>query len=674
MNLLDLAVKVTIDDQATAKIGTISNSIKSGLGTAAKVGAAALAAGTAAVGAFAASSIQAGMNFDSAMSQVAATMGTTVDQIGELRDFAQEMGATTAFSATQAAEALNYMALAGYDANTSMEMLPNVLNLAAAGGMELASASDMITDAQSALGLTLDQTSDMVDQMAAASSKTNTSVEQLGSAILTVGGTAKNLKGGTVELSQALGLLADNGIKGAEGGTALRNVLLGISSEKFESTFGELGVAAYDAEGNMRSLKDIFADMNTAMADMTVEEKTKALSEAFNKVDLKSLNALLATDAERWDEVEAAISDSAGAAERMAETQLDNLAGDVTLFKSAFEGLQIALSDQATPALREFVQFGTDALSQLTEAMKEGGFAGFAEKFGEIVQDGLTSLIEALPRFLETGTQIIGSIVSGLQSALPTMISQLAASITAMANYIIENADAMLEAAGEFFMSIATAVVDALPQILTALGSMLVTLIGSIVTHLPDIIAAAFELFGGIITGLWEAAVNIGTEIGNMLQGAVDAIGEWVGSFVEAGANLIQGLIDGFLSGVGDFLAAVGGAVQQGDWAAQQVGQIASPSKLMKKRGKQLIEGLALGITDNMGMVSDAMGGLSSALEMPSGLSFDGSFTATGARASSPSVVFYLNYNEGSGKEELVDLIGDRMRLLGYAGTEVVYG
>ena len=164
-----------------------------GLTTVAKVGAAAIAGAAGAVSVFGVKSIQAGMDFDSSMSQVAATMGTTVDQIGELRDFAQEMGRTTAFSATQSADALNYMALAGYDAQTSMAMLPNVLNLAAAGGIELAQASDMVTDAQSAFGLTTAQTTAMVDQMAKTSSKTNTSVQQLGEGFLKIGATARNL-------------------------------------------------------------------------------------------------------------------------------------------------------------------------------------------------------------------------------------------------------------------------------------------------------------------------------------------------------------------------------------------------------------------------------------------------------------------------------------------------
>ena len=195
-------------------------------------------------------SLKAGADFDTAMSQVAATSGKTVGDIKELRDFAKQMGSTTSFSATQAAQGLNYMALAGYDAETSMKMLPTVLDLAAAGAMDLADASDMVTDAQTALGLSLDDTTTLVDQMAKTSSKSNTSVSQMGEAILKIGGNAKNLSGGTRELSQVLGLLADNGIKGSEAGTHLRNIMLALNptTEKAADAWNELGISAYDAD------------------------------------------------------------------------------------------------------------------------------------------------------------------------------------------------------------------------------------------------------------------------------------------------------------------------------------------------------------------------------------------------------------------------------------------
>lgn len=314
-------------------------------------------------------SLKVGMDFDTAMSQVAATMGTTVDQVGELREFAKEMGSTTAFSATQAAEGLNYMALAGYSAEESMKMLPTVLNLAAAGNMELAAASDMVTDAQSALGLTAEQTVNLVDEMAKASSTTNTSVSQLGEAMLTVGGTAKMMKGGTQELSQVLGLLADNGIKGSEGGTALRNILLSLSAptSKAAAEMKSLGLDVFDAQGNMRSMEDIIGDLGSALSTMTSEERTQALSNIFNKRDLKSVNALLGTSAERWDEVGNAISNAGGSAAQMAETQLDNLGGSLTMLKSALEGAGISIGEVLAPVVRKIADFITGLVQKFNE-------------------------------------------------------------------------------------------------------------------------------------------------------------------------------------------------------------------------------------------------------------------------------------------------------------------
>lgn len=353
-----------ISDAAKDTSNDVDQTFTQAFPAATAVAVAAAAAVVTAVAAIATQAVQVGMEFDKSMSQVAATMGVAVSEIGELRDFAKEMGAATAFSATQASEALNYMALAGYDAQTSMRVLPTVLNLAAAGNMELAAASDMVTDAQSALGLSVEQAEVMVDQMAKTSSKTNTSVSQLGNAFLTVGGTAKNLSGGTAELAQMLGILADNGIKGSEGGTALRNVILSLSAptDTAAAKIKELGLNVFDAEGNMRSMPEIMKDLNAAMEPLTQQQKTEALNTIFNKVDLKSVNALLGTSADRFDEVAAAIENAQGAAAEMAETQLDNLAGDLTLLQSAAEGLEIQISDLLTPALRGMAQLATNVI------------------------------------------------------------------------------------------------------------------------------------------------------------------------------------------------------------------------------------------------------------------------------------------------------------------------
>ena len=387
MNVFELVASLTLDTKeyerglksAKGMATSTSQDITKSVGNLKKGALVTAGAITAGLTAFGMSSVKAGMEFDTSMSQVAATMGKTNAELqqevgevdlawghfsGNLREYAQEMGKYTAFSATEAADALNYMALAGYDTQKSMQMLPNVLNLAAAGSMDLATASDMVTDASSALGLTTEETTALVDQMAMASTKSNTSISQLGEAYLTVGGTAKQLKGGTTELSTALGILADNGIKGSEGGTILRNAITSLTAptSRAQKELNALGVSVFDSEGNMRSMNDIMMDLDSSMSNMTGKERAEAMSKIFNKQDLKGIEALLAGAGDRWDELSGYIDDAQGSAQKMADTQLDNLQGDITLLKSAWEGLQISVSDKVTPALRGLVQALTWAI------------------------------------------------------------------------------------------------------------------------------------------------------------------------------------------------------------------------------------------------------------------------------------------------------------------------
>lgn len=497
---------------------------------------------------FAKSSVQTGMTFDKSMSQVAATMGKTVDEISDLREFAKKMGSETAFSASQAADALNYMALAGYDAETSMNMLPNVLNLAASGGMELARASDMITDTQSALGLSLSQTAELVDKMAKGASKTNTSVGQLGDAMLTVGGTAKMLSGGTTELATALGLLADNGTKGAEGGTALRNIILSLSAptDKAAAALEDLGVQAFDNNGKMRDLQSIFADFNSALSDMTDAEKTQTLNSIFNKVDLKSVNALLATSTDRWKEVSNAIDNAAGSAEEMAKTQLDNLSGDITIFNSALEGAQIALSDKLTPTLRKFVKFGTDGLSRLTTAFNEKGLKGAMDVVGQVITDAATMIVEMIPDIWKAVSEVLTSIRQGILDnlpmvlnvvmaivqqvvqdlgvALPTLMKALPVFIETLANSI--DWDSLLDIIIDVIEIIADALIDVLPILTEAV----LTLVEKIVEFVlkPETLSKLVELCAKVMiavsTALLAAAPKLLVGVGKIIKVVVDYI------------------------------------------------------------------------------------------------------------------------------------------------------
>lgn len=398
-------------DQSGKKLNDYTESAKKNAGDLVK----AFAAVAAAILAVAKTSLDAGTEFDKSVSQIGATMGFTADELAdksssasqtlkELRGFAGEMGAKTAFTANEAADALNYMALAGYDADKSMNMLPKVLNLAAAGSIELADASDMVTDAQSALGLSMDETSELVDKMAKTASRTNTSVAQLGEGILKIGGTARSLKGGTTELAASLGVLADNGIKGAEGGTHLRNVLLSLQQAAVNGKIavGDMAVEVYDVSGEMRALPDIFGDINTAMQGMTEAGADAAKTALFNKTDLSAVNALLATSGERWTALTGEIDNAAGAAQAMAETQLDNLAGDITLLQSAAEGAKIAVSDRLSPSLRKAAQLGTALISEMSE------------EFGE---HGLSGAVEAAHKVLERELGDAAKVVYGIEAA-----------------------------------------------------------------------------------------------------------------------------------------------------------------------------------------------------------------------------------------------------------------
>lgn len=342
---------------------------------------------TAAVTGLGTAAVTTAANFESSMSQVQATMGITKDSMSTvdgqsvntmdtLSELAKKMGSETAFSAKECADALNYLALAGYDTQQMCDTLPTVLNLAAAGDIDLASASDMVTDAMSALGMGVDESTKMVDQMAKTASSTNTSVAQLGEGILTIGATAKSIKGGTAELNTALGILANNGIKGAEGGTHLRNVILSLQNptDKAAAQMDALGVSVYDSNGNMRSLNDILGDLNKSMDGMTSADKANIIATIFNKTDLASVNALLANTGDTWDSLQSSITNSAGAAQQMADTQLDNLQGQITILKSALEGLAISFGELLMPAIKQivgWVQKFVDWLNSMDEGTKK---------------------------------------------------------------------------------------------------------------------------------------------------------------------------------------------------------------------------------------------------------------------------------------------------------------
>ena len=483
---------------------------------------------TAGVTALGTAAVKTTADFDSSMSQVQATMGITKDAMSELngesvntgdalRNLAKQMGSETAFSASECADAMNYLALAGYDTQEIYDTLPTVLNLAAAGGIDLASASDMVTDAMSALGMETSEADTMVDQMAKTASSTNTSVAQLGEGILTIGATARTVKGGTAELNTALGILANNGIKGAEGGTHLRNVILSLQNptDKAASQMEALGVSVYDSEGNMRSLNDILGDLNASMDGMTSQEKANIISQIFNKTDLSAVNALLANTGDTWDELQQSIVNSGGAAQQMADTQLDNLSGQLTLLKSALEGLAISFGEILMPMVRsavEKIQAFVDKLNGMSDAQKETilKIAALAAAIGPL-------LIVLGKTIFTVGTTMktFSSLTKGV-AKLGVKIAGSSSSITSLGSALGAVAGPVLEVV-----------------------AIVATLVAAF-KHLWD----TNEEFRAAITGIWEGIKTKFEEFGQAITERLNALGFDFQNIVE----VLKSIWDGFCS------------------------------------------------------------------------------------------------------------------------------
>ena len=392
---------------AVSAAETLESALKSVVSAAAAMAAGVAAAGVAAGAAIAGAAVKANecvnvyADFEDSMLQVAATMGITQEEIAngsdayeKLTNAAKEAGAATRYSASEAGAALNYLALAGYDAEKAVETLPKVLDLAAAGGMELATASDLVTDAMSALQMGTDDLDVFIDQMAKTAQKSNTSVQQLGTAMLECAGTAASTGQDLTTLNTALGVLADNGIKSAEGGTHLRNVLLSLSApnDKANIKLKELGVSVYDAGGKMRQLNEVMADLDKSLSSLTQEGRTNAISDIFEKTDINAVNALLASTSGRFGELSAQIADCSGAASDMAGTMEAGLAGTARSFRSAMEGMQIETGAIFAELKKSLMSDATEVIRSFTKDLQEAG--GDWGKISEAVGKAISQAVE----------------------------------------------------------------------------------------------------------------------------------------------------------------------------------------------------------------------------------------------------------------------------------------
>ena len=399
-------------------------------------------------------------DFEASMSNVEALSGATGEELTALSDKAKEMGATTKFTAGESADALSYMALAGWDTQSMLDGISPVLNLAAAANMDLAQASDIVTDYLTAFGLKASDTTHFVDVMAYAMANSNTDVIQLGEAYKACAATATSLGYSVEETTAVLATMANAGVKGGEAGTALNAIFtrLATNTKECGDTLAEYGVQIYDAHGNMQSLSSILTGMAGIWDTLTDQEqanlaKVIAGTNQYSKLQtiMAGCSEAAAEGGQSFADYTAALNDCAGSADKMAGTMLDNMNGRLTLMQSAADGLKIAIGEDLTPVMSDLYDVGAEVLGWMQGFVEEnpGVVKGIAA--GTVTLGGLVGTLTAVSAGIKlahaAATLFTGSL-AGLAGPL-TLASVAIAGTVTLVTALATSADATVPSVKE---------------------------------------------------------------------------------------------------------------------------------------------------------------------------------------------------------------------------------
>ena len=380
---------------------------------------------SAGIGAAAGAAVKVTSDFDSSMSQVAAISGASADEMESLRAKAREMGAQTKFSASEAGDAMSYMAMAGWKADDMIDGIGGTMNLAAASGEDLATTSDILTDGLTAFGMSADEAGRMADIMAAASSNANTNVSMLGESFKYVAPVAGSMGYNVEDVSLALGLMANSGVKASAAGTALRTLMTNLAkpTDAMAVAMDDLGISLTDGEGNMKSLQEIMGDMRGSFANLTEDQKASYAATIAGKEGMSGLLAIVNASEDDYNKLAGAIENSNGAAEKMATIMQDNLEGQWTILKSQLEELGISVGEILMPSIRgtvEQIQKFVDWLNSLSPAGKKAavGIGAAVAAIGPLLI-AVGKMEKGASALIKTGQKVkdkLNSLKSPLQS------------------------------------------------------------------------------------------------------------------------------------------------------------------------------------------------------------------------------------------------------------------
>jgi TP901 family phage tail tape measure protein len=527
----------------------------------------AILAGTAtAIGAIGAASVKVGSDFEASMSKVAAISGATGDDLKALTDKAKEMGATTKFSASESADALQYMAMAGWKTEDMLNGLEGIMNLAAASGEDLATTSDIVTDALTAFGLSAEDSTHFADVLAQASSNANTNVGMMGETFKYVAPVAGALGYTAEDTALAIGLMANSGIKASQAGTSLRSIMSRMAkpTKEVQGAMDKLGVSLTDSNGNMKSLNEVMGDLRNGFAGLSEAEAAEMAAALGGQEAMSGLLAIVNASDDDFDKLSDAIYSCDGAAKRMADTMNDNLQGQITILKSGLEGLGISLYENMEAPLKEVVKEAQNMVQQLQDAFDNGGLDEVVSTVGDIFAQIVEKAASAAPDLIDVASDMIQSFLTGINNNLPEIASAGVGIVTSLGSALIENTGLLwstgvallaevlsglagnmprpVESAKDALSQFGSALVEYAPSIGESAAKIVSYLASAVIENLPQIIEVGKQIVQGFITGIEQEFPGLGAFLSGLFDGFASTLAPIAQTVVDALSNIFSAL------------------------------------------------------------------------------------------------------------------------------------
>lgn len=671
-------------------------------------------------------------DFESSMNRVKAVSGASGDEMEQLKEQAKELGATTQFSASQAADAMGFLAMAGFKTNEIMTALPGVLNLAAAGNLELADAADIASNILSGYGLKVEEIGRLNDVLAKTFTSANVDMRMLGESFKYVGPVASSAGIQFEEAAAAIGLLGNAGIQGSEAGTALRGAISGLlkPSNEAAETMKRLGVSATDSKGQLLPLHQIIGQLEKSGA------KTADMMTIFGLEAGPAMQALVSQGSGALSGLTKELENSGGTAEEVAKTQMEGFNGQLNELKSAFEGLMISIGESGLLEwATKFVKVLTDLTSRANET--DSGMLNLATKIGIVaaVIGPLLLIIGKVVQFAGSAAQGLGMLARGMGTvatwtgkglgvlgkgaamlgrlgltamrvagqmtlatarivgswALMGLKALLAAAKVALSWVIAFWPVALIVAAAaiavaliiKYWDKIKKFFVDTLPKYLKKGFDFIVGLIkwaakvgffgpvGLIISHWGRIRTFFTKTLPNAVSGGVKRAINWVKSLPGRVRSALAGAGRWL---VGAGKDLLRGFWNGVNSMGGWLMGQIKGLISRVvPGPVKKILGIASPSKLFAGYGEDVAEGLALGMERSSGLVASAAGTLAAAAEGgAAGLTVPGGAARGGDGASAPPITVVLDVRGGD--RQMRKMIREWVRVEGRGDVQVAFG